>query len=84
MDDVRLNAVLLQPSRQPKAVPADLECHRDAAYLVSCFLRFLSPAMQQLQQCVLIDSQLLQRLTLYARHDPGYKPTLLAQLDHSN
>src|SRR5712691_2546537 len=47
----------------------------------SCFLRFLSPSMQQLQQCALVDSELFQRLALDARHDTGNEPARQAHLN---
>ncbi len=50
-------------------------------YLDSCLFRFLSPSMQQLQQCALVDFELLQRLALDARHDTGNEPARLAHLD---
>src|SRR6516164_657292 len=44
----------LEPARQPEAVPAGLEGDRDPLDPASCLLRFLSPSMQQLQQCALV------------------------------
>ena len=52
--------------------------------LLPCLLRFLSPSMQQLQQCALVDRELLQRLALDARHDAGDEPARLAHLDHGD
>jgi hypothetical protein len=37
--------------------------------------------MQQLQQCALIDRELLQRLALDAGHDTGNEPAGQAHLD---
>src|SRR5258707_7435113 len=47
-----------------------------------CLRRFLSPAMQQLQQCALVDRELLQRLALDARHNAGDEPARQAQFDN--
>jgi hypothetical protein len=49
MDDMGLDVARPEPARQPEAVTADLESRRDAFDPVSCFLRFLSPAIEQLQ-----------------------------------
>ena len=40
--------------------------------------------LQQLQQCALVDRELLQRLALDARHDAGNEPARLAHLDHGD
>lgn len=40
--------------------------------------------MQQLQQCALVDHELLQRLALDARHDAGDEPALQAQFDYGD
>ena len=74
----------LEPARQPEAVPAGLEGDGNAVDLVPCLLRFRSPSIEQLQQFVLVGLELLQRLALHARYDPGDKPALLAQLDHGD
>ena len=84
MNDVGLDAARSEPARQPEAVPAGLEGHRDAFDLVPCLLRFHSPSIEQLQQCVLVGIELLQRLALDARYDPGDEPALLAHLDHGD
>jgi hypothetical protein len=70
-----------EPARQPETVPAGLEGDCNAFDPASCFLRFLAPSMQQLQQCALVDRELLQRLALDARHDTGNEPARLAHLD---
>ena len=67
----------LQPARQPEAVAARLEGDHDALDRASCLLRFVAPSMQQLQQCALVGSELLQRLALDARHNAGNEPTSL-------
>ena len=69
MNDVGLDVACHEPARQPEAVPAGLEGDSDACDPVSCLLGFIAPSMQQLQQGVLVDGELLQRLTLDARDD---------------
>ena len=44
-----------EPARQPEAVTAGLESDRDALDPIPCLRRFLSPSMQQLQQCARVD-----------------------------
>src|SRR5262249_49068291 len=84
VDDVGLNVVRPEPTRQPKAVPAGFETDRDAFDPVSCLLRFLSPAIEQPQQGVLVDLDLLQRLALDARHDGSNEPARQAHLYDGN
>ena len=81
MNDMGLDVACPEPARQPEAVTAGLEGDSDAFDPVSCLLRFLAPSMQQLQQCALVDRELLQRLALDARHDAGNEPARLAHLD---
>jgi hypothetical protein len=49
-----------------------------------CLRRFFSPSMQQLQQCALVDRELLQRLALDARHDAGDQLARQAQFDNGD
>src|SRR6202140_1479086 len=81
VDDVGLDAACLEPTCQPEAVTAGLEGHRNALDPASCFLRFLPPSMQQVQQCALVDSELLQPLALDPRHNTGNEPARQAHLD---
>src|SRR4029077_18791081 len=74
VDNVGLDAACPQPARQPETIPAGLEGNCNAFDLASCFLRFLTPAIEKLQQCALVDRELLQRLALDARHDAGNEP----------
>src|SRR6478736_2945923 len=77
-----LDVVRPEPARQPETVTAGLECDRDAFDPMSCFLRLFSPAIKQLQQGILVDLELLQRLALDARHDARNEPTRQAHLNH--
>src|SRR5260221_14643496 len=82
VNDVGLNVACTEPARQPEAVTAGLESDSDAFDPMPCLRRFLSPSMQQLQQCALVDRELLQRLALDARHDAGDEPARQAQFDN--
>src|SRR6267142_2731606 len=84
VNDVGLDAARLEPARQPEAVTASLEGDCNALDPASCFLRFLSPSMQQLQQCALVDRELFQRLALDARHDTGNEPARQSHLNDRN
>src|SRR5271166_4310264 len=63
--------------RRAQAVLSGLERDGDACDLVTFLLGFLPPAAQQLQQCVLIDRDLLQRLALNTRNNASDEPTRL-------
>src|SRR5450755_2372666 len=82
VDNVSLDAACSKPARQPETVPAGLKGDGNAFDPASCFLRFLTPAIEQLQQCALVDRKLLQRLTLDARHDAGNEPARQTHFDH--
>src|SRR5258706_10256900 len=84
VNDVGLDAAHLEPARHPEAVTASLEGDCNALDPASCFLRFLSPSMQQLQQCALVDRELFQRLALDARHDTSNEPARQALLNDRN
>src|SRR5260221_3134106 len=81
VNDVGLDAARIEPARQPEAVTASLEGDCNALNPASCLLCFLSPSMQQLQQCALVDRELFQRLALDARHDTGNEPARQAHLN---
>src|SRR6516225_12236389 len=84
MNDMDLDVACPEPARQPEAVPTSLETDSDACDPVSCLLCFLAPSMQQLQQCSLIDGELLQRLTLDARYNARNEPARLAHLQDTD
>src|SRR5258706_727033 len=84
VNDVGLDAAHLEPARHPEAVTASLEGDCNALDPASCFLRFLSPSMQQLQQCALVDRELFQRLALDARYDTSNEPARQAHLNDRN
>src|SRR5712675_659252 len=74
VDNVGFDAACSEPARQPETIPAGLEGNCNAFDLPSRFLRFLTPAIEKLQQCALVDRELLQWLALDARHDAGNEP----------
>src|SRR3977135_643698 len=82
VNDVGLGAARIEPAPTPEAVTASLEGDCNALNPASCFLCFLSPSMQQLQQCALVDRELFQRLALAARHHTRNEPTRQAHLDY--
>src|ERR1700674_666520 len=51
VDNVGLDAACPEPARQPETIPAGLEGNCNAFDLASCFLRFLTPAIEKLKQC---------------------------------
>src|SRR5262245_7811663 len=79
-----LDAARTEPARQPEAITAGLEGDCDPFEPVSGLPCFLPPSTQQLQQCVLVDCELLQWLTLDTRHNAGNEPALQAQLDDAD
>src|SRR6202795_239570 len=84
VNDVGLNVACTEPARQPEAVTAGLESDSDAFDPMPCLRRFLSPSMQQHQQCALVYRELLQWLALDARHDAGDEPARQAQFDNGD
>src|SRR5215470_15855141 len=74
MNDMGFDPECPEPAGQPKAIPAGLEGDGNAVDLVPRLLRFHSPSIEPFQQLVLIGGELLQRLTLRARYDPGDEP----------
>ena len=69
-------------SQRASQKPAGLESDRDAFDSLSCLVRLFSPAIEQLQQGVLVDLKLLRRLALDTRHNPRNEPARQAHLDH--
>src|SRR5262249_22298841 len=84
VNDMGLDVTCPEPSRQPEAVAAGLEGHRDARDLVSRPHRFIAPAIEQRKQGILICLQLLECLALDAGYDTGNQPARQAQLDYGN
>jgi len=84
VNDMRLDVARPEPAGQPETVTAGLESDRDAFDSLSCLVRLFSPAIEQLQQGVLVDLKLLRRLALDTRHNPRNEPARRAHLDHSD
>ena len=82
MDDIGFDLMRPQPARQPEAVAPRLIGDGDAFDGAPSSHRLLPPAMQELQEPLLVDCELLQRLAFDSRHDAGNEPAGLAHLDH--
>jgi hypothetical protein len=79
MNDVCLNIVRPKPAGQPEAITAGLECDGNAFDFAAKSDCLISPALQEAQQRAFVSRQLLQRLAVEPRLDPGYQPTRLTQ-----
>ena len=84
MDHVGLDAALLEPARQPEAVPPRLVGHHHPLDRAASALRLAAPALDERQQGRGIRVELLQWLALHARNGGGDQPALGAQLDNGN
>jgi len=82
MNNMSFDILRSEPTRQPKAVTASFVGNRDACDIASSPYRFIAPTMQQLQQCILVNIELLQWLTLDARNDAGDEPARLTHLNN--
>ena len=82
MDDRGLDPRAAQPAGQPEAVPAGLEGNSDTPDCSPGPGRLIPPPLAAAGEAVLVRLELLQRVTLEARHNPGDEPARLAQLDH--
>jgi hypothetical protein len=71
-----------QPPRQPKAVAAGLEGHRDPLDGVAGLDGLVAPALQQRQQPVGIRGLFLERLAHHAGHQSRHQPSLKTEFDH--
>ena len=74
MDDISLNVAHPQPAREPKAIPSGFIGDNDALYRMPGLLCLLAPAMQELQQRLLICVELFERLAFDARNSSSYQP----------
>ena len=82
VDHIGFDAVPPQPAGQPEAVAPRLERDRDPVDFAPDLLRFVAPAMQQLEQSCFVRVQLLCRVPLDSRNNAGDEPGRLAHLDH--
>src|SRR4051812_31784098 len=84
VNDMGLDAVSPEPARQPEAIAASLEGDSDACDLSAGLAGLLTPAVEELEEGVLVRRELLERMTLDPRNNPRHQPTRLAHLDHRN
>src|SRR5689334_5741721 len=84
MDHVRLYPARLEPARQPEAVAAGFEGHRNPRDSATGRDRLIPPAMQHGKQPFWARLQLLARLTLNAWKHTANQPARLAHLDDGN
>jgi len=75
MNDIRLDALLAQPARQPEAIPAGLEGHGDPCDGSTAFQGFALPPVQQFQQVLGLGLQFLQGMPRHSRYDAGNQPS---------
>src|SRR4051794_13203516 len=84
VNDMGLDAVRSKPARQPEAIAAGLEGDSDAADLAAGLAGLLTPAVEELEEGVLVRSKLFERMTRDSRHHPRHQPAGLAHLDHGD
>src|ERR1700683_1636881 len=70
--------------RQPEAIVSSLERNGDTADPMALLFGLPTPATQQLEQCVLVDRDFLQRLAFNARNNATHKPARLAHLQDTD
>jgi hypothetical protein len=76
------DAVSPEPARQPEAVAAGFEGDGDACDRAAGLARLCAPAVEELEEGVLVGSELLERMTRDPRDHPRHQPARLAHLDH--
>jgi hypothetical protein len=81
MNDIGLDIVLAEQSREPEAVAPRLEGDADPPHHASGPPRLLAPALDQFEQPFRVRRQLLQRIARQARRTRGDEPTRLAQFN---
>ena len=84
MDGIGLDAARPQPARQPETVAGRLIGDGDPFDRMPGPAGFVAPALQKLQQQLRVGIDLLERLTLEARDQPGNQPLRLAHFDDGN
>src|ERR1700756_1446005 len=84
MDNVGLDLLPPQPARQPEAVASGFVSDDDALDRVPGSAGFVAPAMQDLEQHVLVDIELLKGLAFDARNKRRNEPARLAHLDYGD
>jgi hypothetical protein len=82
MDDVRLDLAGPQPARQPEAIASRLIRDDDAFYRAFGSAGFAAPTVQEIEQCLWLSIELLERLAFDLGNNCRHKPLRLAHLDH--
>src|SRR3954467_571077 len=86
VNDMSFDAVSPEPARQPEAIAASLEGDGNARDLPAGLTRLCAPAVEELEEGVLVGSEFLERMTRdprhHPRHPPRHQPARLAHLDH--
>ena len=81
VNDMRLDAVSSEPARQPEAIAAGFEGDGNARDRAAGLAGLLTPAVEELEEGVLVRSKLFERMTRDPRNNPRHQPTGLAHLD---
>src|SRR5215207_6508533 len=84
VNDMSFNAVSPEPTCQPEAVAAGFEGDGDACHLSAGLARLLAPAVEELEEGVLVRRELPERMTGDPRNNPRHQPARLAHLDYRN
>src|SRR4051794_1744138 len=84
MDDIGFDVAHSQPPGQPEAVPASLEREGDPCDRPADLYGLVPPPLDQLQKCILIWIELLQRVALDSRYNPSNEPARLAHINNHN
>ena len=82
VNDMSLNAVSPEPARQPEAIATGFEGDGNACDLPAGLTRLCAPAVEELEEGVLVRSELFERMTREPRDYARHQPTGLAHLDH--
>src|SRR4051794_29695772 len=82
VNDMSFDAVSPEPARQPEAIAAGLEGDGNACDRAAGLAGLLTPAVEELEEGVLVRRELLERMTRDPWDDPRHQPAGLAHLDH--
>jgi hypothetical protein len=82
VNDMGLDAVRSKPTPQPEPIAASLEGDSDARDRAAGLAGLLTPAVEELEEGVLVRSEFLERMTRDPWHHPRHQPAGLAHLDH--
>jgi hypothetical protein len=75
MDDLGVDPMLHQPPSQPKSVTPGFKSDCDALDSPPFSDRLIAPPVQDVQQCLFVGCDLLQRLPVESRHASSDQPT---------